>query len=124
MRRATDGATVVGVPVGTAEYLRGACARVVKDAIDARHRVANRLSAQAAVYLLRTADGWPAVVHMFRGVAPELARAAAVEHDAAAITDFAQLMNMSPRNCASCRYSRPYPCPCGWAGALSRRRSC
>jgi len=47
------------------------------------------------LYVMRAADAWPAVLHVFRAVPPRLSAAAAAAHDEALYTDFAQLCAMT-----------------------------
>ena len=85
------GKDVVGVPVGTNEYIQKRTLEVVSAARDARREIAARLPMQAAFYLLRFADGWPRVQTLFR-CAPLLAAGAALEHDKAVEWDFDKLL--------------------------------
>ena len=89
--RVLTGATVVGVPVGDAGFVREAATRIVDGATAARRLLINRLSLQESGYVMRVADGWPRVQAVFRAVPPQVAADAAAAHDEAMAADVARL---------------------------------
>jgi hypothetical protein len=90
--RILTGARVVGVPVGTDDYVREHARAFVTRAAEARDTVLNRLGAQQALYLLRCSAGWPAVQHVLRGTPLRLSAPAAEAHDASLQRQFARLV--------------------------------
>jgi hypothetical protein len=80
-RIATEGAIVVGVPVGTDDYRRRTTEKIVRDAAVLRRAVAARLTPQGALFLARAADAWPKVLHAFRATPARLTEGAAAAHD-------------------------------------------
>ncbi len=103
--RVVTGAVVVGVPVGTAEYVADKAAAIVTAARTARQRLAGRLPVQAAFFTLRISDGWAKVQHVFRAVCPDQAERAARIHDEATRGELASMLG--PGAEASFAASRP-----------------
>jgi len=97
MRVETNGALVVGVPVGDDDYVRREARGIIERAARARQTLLNVLPAQQAFYLLRAADGWPRVQHVLRGTPVRLSAAAAAEYDRGVLQDFARLVGEPSR---------------------------
>lgn len=90
--RVVHGTKLVGVPVGDDAYVEAHAAAFVGRAGEAIRALLNRLTAQQAFYLLRCADGWPAVQHVLRGTPCHLSERAARTHDDMKVMAFARLV--------------------------------
>lgn len=90
------GAVVVGVPVGTDAFRRNAARAVCEEAVGVRRRVAERVPQAARLYLLRKADGWPVVQHIFRSTPAPLAVEAVALVDEARDVDVSLLARLTP----------------------------
>ena len=87
---------LVGVPVGADVERAARCVEIATKAKDARRKVGARILSMQSYYLLRKADGLPALVHMLRAVPPALSAEGARIHDEAVLQEVAWFAGAVP----------------------------
>jgi hypothetical protein len=112
---------LVGVPVGEDGWREEACLEVVKRTTRARRRLAARLPKVAAYYLLRKSDGFPKLVHVFRGVPAALTQRAAEQHDQDVEEEMARMAGTIPAGLGALRERTWLPLRVGGAAVTSAR---